>query len=132
MVMRITNQIQQSNALQNIFRITEELFAANQRVATGKRINKASDDPVGIQDTLTLRSSIARIQQFGRNIDNNRLFLNTADTALDSVGLGITRALELAQGHKTTAARMLGIDPSTLYRKIRRLGISPAMLAAKE
>ena len=98
MVMRITNQIQQSNALQNIFRITEDLFAANQRIATGKRINKPSDDPLGMQDTLTLRSSIAQIQQFGRNIDNNRLFLNTADTALDSVGLGITRALELAQG----------------------------------
>jgi flagellar hook-associated protein 3 FlgL len=98
MVMRITNQIQQSNALQNIFRITEDLFAANQRIATGKRINKPSDDPVGIQDTLTLRSSIARIQQFGRNIDNNRLFLNSADSTLDSVGLGITRALELAQG----------------------------------
>ncbi len=98
MVMRVTNQIQQSNALQNIFRITEDLFQANQRVATGKRINKPSDDPLGMQDTLSLRSSIARIQQFGRNIDNNRLFLNTADTALDSVGLGITRALELAQG----------------------------------
>lgn len=97
MVMRITNQIQQSNALQNIFRITEDLFAANQRVATGKRINKPSDDPLGMQDTLSLRSSIAQIQQYGRNIDNNRLFLNTADTALDSVGLGITRALELAQ-----------------------------------
>jgi flagellar hook-associated protein 3 FlgL len=96
--MRITNQIQQSNALQNIFRITEDLFAANQRVATGKRINKPSDDPLGIQDTLSLRSSIAQIQQFGRNINNNRLFLNTADTALDSVGLGITRARELAQG----------------------------------
>jgi flagellar hook-associated protein 3 len=95
--MRITNQIQQSNALQNIFRITEDLFAANQRIATGKRINKPSDDPLGIQDTLTLRSSIAQIQQFGRNIDNNRLFLNSADSSLDSVGLGISRARELAQ-----------------------------------
>jgi flagellar hook-associated protein 3 FlgL len=97
MVMRITNQIQQSNALQNIFKITEDLFAANQRIATGKRINKPSDDPFGIQDTLTLRSSIAQIQQFGRNIDNNRLFLNSADSSLESVNLGITRALELAQ-----------------------------------
>ncbi|NIP99220.1 MAG: flagellar hook-associated protein 3 [Nitrospinaceae bacterium] len=95
--MRVTNQIQQSNALQNIFRITEDLFQANQRVASGKRINRPSDDPLGLNDTLTLRSSIAQIQQFGRNIDNNRLFLNTADSALDSVGLGITRALELAQ-----------------------------------
>lgn len=98
MVMRITNQIQQSTSLQNIFRITEDLFQANQRLASGKRISKPSDDPLGMQDTLTLRSSIVQIQQFGRNIDNNRLFLNTADNALDSVGLGISRALELAQG----------------------------------
>jgi flagellar hook-associated protein 3 FlgL len=97
--MRITNQLQQTNALQNIFRITEDLFAANQRVATGKRINKPSDDPLGMQDTLTLRSSIAQIQQFNRNIDNNRLYLNTADTALDSMGLGITRARELAEAN---------------------------------
>ncbi len=97
MVMRITNQIQQSSALQNIFRITEDLFEANQRIATGKRINKPSDDPFGIQDTLTLRSSLARIEQFGRNIDNNRLFLNSADSSLESVNLGLTRALELAQ-----------------------------------
>ena len=97
MVMRITNRIHHNSALQNIFRITEDLFEANQRIATGKRINKASDDPFGIQDTLTLRSSIAQIQQFGRNIDNNRLFLNTADSSLESVNLGITRALELAQ-----------------------------------
>jgi len=97
MVMRITNQIQQSSALQNIFRITEDLFEANQRIATGKRINKPSDDPFGIQDTLTIRSSIAQIKQFGRNIDNNRLFLNSGDSSLESVGLGLTRARELAQ-----------------------------------
>ena len=40
MVTRITNQVQQANALRNIFRITEDLFKANERVATGKRINK--------------------------------------------------------------------------------------------
>jgi flagellar hook-associated protein 3 FlgL len=104
MVMRITNQIQQINSLQNIFRITEDLFEANQRIATGKRINKPSDDPFGIQDTLTLRSSIAQIKQFGRNIDNNNLFLNTADSSLESVGLGITRALELAQSSQGPAS----------------------------
>lgn len=98
MAMRVTNQILQSNSLRNISNITEELFLANQRVATGRRINKPSDDPLGMQDTLSLRTSISQTQQFERNIDNNRLFLNTADSTLDSVGLGITRALELAQG----------------------------------
>ena len=98
MVMRITNQIQQNTALHNILKTNADLFDANERIATGKRINKPSDDPFGIQDTLTLRSSIAQFKQFGRNIDNNRLFLNTGDTSLESIELGITRAQELAQG----------------------------------
>ena len=43
MVTRVTNQAQQANSLQNIFRITEKLFKAQQEIATGKRINRPSD-----------------------------------------------------------------------------------------
>lgn len=35
----------------------------------------------------------------------------------------ITSALPKHQGHRAHAARELGIDPSTLYRKMRSLGI---------
>ena len=35
----------------------------------------------------------------------------------------IEAALGKHRGHRTRAARELGIDPSTLYRKIRRLGL---------
>jgi len=37
----------------------------------------------------------------------------------------IQRALARHQGNRARAARELGIDPSTLYRKLRRLGIEP-------
>jgi len=98
MVTRITNQVQQANALRNIFRITEDLFKANERVATGKRINKPSDDPTGIRDSLGLRSALNQTRQFRRNIENNDLFVESADSALDSVGLSAIRVRELALG----------------------------------
>ncbi len=98
MVDRVTNQAMQATALQNIFRITEGLFKANERIATGKRINNLSDDPTALRDSLSLKNSINQVNQFRRNIDNNTVFLQNADTALNSIGLGLIRARELSLG----------------------------------
>ncbi len=98
MVLRVTNQMQQNNALQNIFRIREALFRANERIATGKQINRPSDDPSGIRLASSLTVSISQAEQFSRNIDNNRIFANQGDAALDAVGLDLIRARELAIG----------------------------------
>jgi len=96
MVTRITSQAQQANSLQNIFRITEQLFRAQQEIATGKRINRPSDDPAGIRDALLLRTGVRQANQFIRNIDNNRIFIQSGDTSLQSINLNLIRAKELA------------------------------------
>ena len=96
MVTRVTNQAQQANSLQNIFRITENLFKAQQEIASGRRINRPSDDPAGIRDALLLRTSISQSNQFIRNISNNRLYIQAGDSALESVGISLIRAKELA------------------------------------
>lgn len=96
MVTRVTSQAQQANSLQNIFRITENLFKAQQEIATGKRINRPSDDPAGIRDALLLRTGVKQAQQFIRNIDNNRIFIQAGDTSLQSIDLNLIRAKELA------------------------------------
>ena len=96
MVTRITSQAQQANSLQNIFRITENLFKAQQEIATGKRINRPSDDPAGLRDALLLRTGLNQANQFIRNIDNNRIFIQAADTSLSSVNVNLIRAKELA------------------------------------
>ncbi len=96
MVMRVTNQLTQRNALTNIFRITEELFRTQQEIASGHRINKLSDDPAGVRDSLELKTSIEETRQFNRNIDFNRLFINTGDAVLGGVTNNLVRARELA------------------------------------
>jgi len=96
MVTRVTSQAQQANSLQNIFRITENLFKAQQEIATGKRINRPSDDPAGMRDALLLRTGVNQANQFIRNIDNNRIFIQAGDTSLQSVNLNLIRAKELA------------------------------------
>ena len=96
MVTRVTNQAQQANSLQNIFRITEKLFKAQQEIATGKRINRPSDDPTGIRDSLLLRTNLNQSNQFIKNIVNNRIFIEASDTSLNSINLSLIRAKELS------------------------------------
>ncbi|GJL78859.1 MAG: flagellar hook-associated protein 3 [Nitrospinaceae bacterium] len=96
MVERVTSQAIQNTVLNNIFRITEDLAKAQAEISSGKRILKPSDDPAGLRTSLSLRTSISESRQFIRNIDNNKIFIQSADTALQSVGLGLTRAKELA------------------------------------
>ncbi|MEK9627782.1 MAG: flagellar hook-associated protein FlgL [Nitrospinota bacterium] len=96
MVTRVTSQAQQANSLQNIFRITEDLFKAQQEIATGRRINRPSDDPAGMRDALLLRTGVNQANQFIRNIHNNRIFIQAGDTSLQSVDLNLIRAKELA------------------------------------
>jgi flagellar hook-associated protein 3 FlgL len=96
MASRVSNYALQTNSLQNIFRITEELFKTQQQVTSGKRITKPSDDPAGIRDALSLRTSISESNQFVRNIDNNRIYFQASESSLESVNTNLIRAKELA------------------------------------
>jgi len=96
MVQRVTSQSIQNTVLNNIFRITEGLAKSQAEISSGKRILKPSDDPAGLRNSLALRTGIRRLTQFIRNIDNNKIFIQSTDSALQSVSLGLTRAKELA------------------------------------
>ena len=82
MVMRVTSQTQQGSAMNNIFRITENMFNAQKQITSGKKIHKPSDDPSGMRDTLALRTNIKEVTQYNRNITNNKLFLSSGESAL--------------------------------------------------
>jgi len=96
MVQRVTSQSIRNTVLTNIFRITEGLANSQAEISSGKRILKPSDDPAGLRNSLALRTGIRQSTQFIRNIDNNRIFIQSTDSALQSVSLGLTRAKELA------------------------------------
>lgn len=96
MVERVTNRAMQNTALNNIFRITEGLSKTQSELASGKRINRLSDDPSGMRQGLQLRTSIDQVKQYVRNIDFNQSVLASTDSALDDIGNSLTRAKELA------------------------------------
>jgi flagellar hook-associated protein 3 FlgL len=83
--MRVANKAIYDSVQYNLGSISEELNKANEIVTTGKRINNLSDDPVGLTQSLNIRSTLASIEQMGRNISYGNSWLTTSESALTSV-----------------------------------------------
>ena len=79
----------------NLSNITEELSKASKVVATGKRITGLSDDPVGVTQALNIKSSLAGIEQLGRNIDMGKTWLIASESSLTYVQNQISDAKAL-------------------------------------
>ncbi|MGD8512996.1 MAG: flagellar hook-associated protein FlgL [Deltaproteobacteria bacterium] len=77
-------------------KITEELNKANTVVATGKRILKLSDDPVGLTQGLNIKSALSNIEQMGRNITLGKSWLAASESAMSQVQDVISEAKTLS------------------------------------
>ena len=71
-------------------RATEQSVAQmalwQKRVATGRRVEQPSDDPVGSVHALALREQVQQIDQYGRNIREARMFLQATEQAFADIG----------------------------------------------
>jgi flagellar hook-associated protein 3 FlgL len=101
--MRITaNQI-----IRNMQNIINDRYAdlthLQEESATGKRLRKPSDDPVGVANDLKLKTDIAGLTQFQKNISDGLGFMSVTDTAMNSMNDLLQRMRELAvQGSTDT------------------------------
>lgn len=65
--MRVTDQAFFNNAISSIQRLQTSLNDLQEQVATGRRIQRPSDDPVGASRLLDYRASIDTLAQYQRN-----------------------------------------------------------------
>lgn len=95
-MLRISNRMMYNNTLINAFRNNQGLLKAQEEISSGKRINRPSDDPVGMMEVLKFRTDIGRSGQYLKVMENAESFLNTADSVIGSVHDSLKRAKELA------------------------------------
>lgn len=93
---RISNRMMYNNSLINAFRNNEGLLRAQEQISSGKRINRPSDDPVGMMEVLKFRTDIGLSGQYLSVMENAESFLNTADTVLGTVHNQLKTAKEQA------------------------------------
>lgn len=72
------------------------LAETERAVATGRRLNRASDDPAASTRLLRHDMRLQRITQYQRNSDNARLWAGAADQTLQSAANNLGRAKTLA------------------------------------
>ena len=72
-------------------------------MSSGHRISKPSDDPVGIENALRIKSSITMVNQWQNNVTEALSYMNTTDSVLGDLTSLLQRTRELAiQGSNGT------------------------------
>ncbi|ACN16753.1 putative flagellin [Desulforapulum autotrophicum HRM2] len=82
--MRVPNISIYSSATYRLGTITSNLQDANEVVSTQKRINSMSDDPIGLSQVMGMNTNLKGLEQFNRNIDMGKTWLDTGEAALTS------------------------------------------------
>lgn len=103
MNLRIVDSTSNSDLKSRINMQRGRISILNERIATGKRINRPSDDPGGTQKVLNLRTSQVEIEQFKSNANAASQKLTFADDSLNGYETVMERVRTLiAQGMSGT------------------------------
>ena len=94
--MRITNRMLNNNVIRNINRNLENMSRTQEQMASGKAVNRPSDDPIVVARVLAFQTSIAANDQYKKNMEDARGWLDASERALDMATSTLQRARELA------------------------------------
>jgi flagellar hook-associated protein 3 FlgL len=102
--MRIADKMQFNQVNQNLTKNRSEMSELQNQAATQKRINKPSDDPLSAARVLASRTEERGNQQFIKNINNAKSFLEFTDQSLGELSEILMRAKELAISQSNDAS----------------------------
>lgn len=102
--MRVTNRDLYFQLVRDIGNVSEKMLKLNKQLSSAKRINKPSEDPVGMASVLVSRTEINAFEQFSRSIVYGRGWLKNTDTTLQELDNLLARASELATSQSSNTA----------------------------
>ena len=100
---RITFAMMHSSVMGNLNKNQLKMSSLQEQMTSGMRINRPSDDPVGLTNALEYRSTISTKVQQKSNMNDGQSYMNILETAHSSLNTVFQRARELAvQGANDT------------------------------
>ncbi|WP_237086818.1 flagellar hook-associated protein FlgL [Paenibacillus ihbetae] len=128
-MMRITQSMMTSTMMSGLQGNYKRLDKYQEQMMTQRRINRPSDDPVGVASALQYRSQITATTQFEQNAEDADSWLKYGDTVMTEVTQIIQRLSELAvQGGTDTvpkdARENIAAEVDQLFHQLVSLGNS--------
>ncbi len=125
--MRISFRHQYDTYQSDLSRTQSAYLEAQQRVSTGKRIGRPSDDAGGTFFSVKARALSSALDQYSKNLSTAETTLKTTEASLDEVGKLIRRSREVAiQGSTDTidqnARNALADEVGRLQTKLVEMG----------
>lgn len=93
--MRVTNKLLVDNFLRNLNYNLRRMKEAQYKLSSGHQIEVASDDPVGASMIMKLKSDLADLNQYKKNIEDARSWLEYTETALINIEGALERLREI-------------------------------------
>ena len=115
--MRISNQSQTTQMKRTIGSLQSRIAEHQTNIATGTRVRSMSDDPAAAAQAFKFNRQLRHLDQYSRNLDDAKTWLNLADQATQTVDDRITRARNLML---QADSGVLGQDPrSAIAEELR-------------
>lgn len=114
--MRVTFQAAHREATAGINKANERLLEFQRQVSTGKRVEKASDDPAAAAASVVERARLGGIDRYAEAADSAKSRLTVADTVLSDVIAQLTAA-------QTTVLSARGTNQTQTERDARALAL---------
>lgn len=115
--MRITNKMLTGNYMDNLNSSLSKLTKLNEKVSTGRRYMKASEDPATALKALAVRQNLSRISLYQDNISEAQDTLIDVESAVAEINSVITGVTEqILQGKSDTYSE---IDRQTVATVLR-------------
>lgn len=129
-MVRVSEQSRLTAHMRYLGAVTERMDRVQQQLATGRRIERASDDPAGAALALEHRADIAFEAQMRRNLENGVAFMDVTEASLASFTDSLQRVRELTvQAANDTLS---GTDRQTIAREVNQLIEHLAQVANSE
>lgn len=94
--MRVATRTIYYNLQKKLLSLEERQQKINEQIASGKILNRPSDNPLAMISVLHLRTAWSQVQQYQRNMETTKTWLNLTESALQQVAELIGRAKEIA------------------------------------